>query len=147
MFSPNYPGRRDLRPRGLREYLYNGRCNRKGFWGLFGGFLIGAVIFGAIASQVRLGWLALLLIGPGPLILGVAVARLHDLGRTGWWALTPLVAAFALSNTLGALLHLYVLAGGLIVLVTLGCLAVLGAAPGNPGPNRFGPPPGVKAFG
>ena len=69
-----------------------------------------------------------------------AVKRLHDLGRSGWWLL-PIIFVIApfslLSNAgggLGALAAMIAAALDLILIV------VLGAVPGQPGPNRFGPP-------
>jgi uncharacterized membrane protein YhaH (DUF805 family) len=49
--------------------------------------------------------------------LSVAVRRLHDLDRTGWWILIGLTGI------------------GLILLIVWDCMK------GTPGPNRFGPDP------
>jgi uncharacterized membrane protein YhaH (DUF805 family) len=50
--------------------------------------------------------------------LSVAVRRLHDTGRTGWWILLLLIPVI-----------------GLVVLI------FFYLQPGEDGPNRFGPPP------
>lgn len=52
-------------------------------------------------------------------MLAAGVRRLHDTGRSGWWLLVSLVP----------------IVGGIILLVLL-------ASAGEPGPNRYGPPPG-----
>lgn len=50
--------------------------------------------------------------------LSVTVRRLHDTGRSGWWALVGIIP----------------LLGGLVLLVFM-------ALDSEPGPNRFGPKP------
>jgi uncharacterized membrane protein YhaH (DUF805 family) len=50
--------------------------------------------------------------------LAVAVRRLHDTDRSGWWLLIALLPLI-----------------GLIVLIVFFCIR------GTPGPNRFGPDP------
>lgn len=50
--------------------------------------------------------------------LAVAVRRLHDIGKSGWWILISLVP----------------LVGGIILIVLL-------AMDGTPGPNQYGPSP------
>jgi uncharacterized membrane protein YhaH (DUF805 family) len=61
--------------------------------------------------------------------------RLHDQGRTGWWG-APILLAFCLSRPeiRGAL--------GVIALVLIVAAPLwLSVAPGEPGFNRYGPPP------
>ena len=50
--------------------------------------------------------------------LAVAVRRLHDLDRSGWWILLAFIPVV-----------------GAIILIVWACM------PGTPGPNRFGLPP------
>ena len=82
-------------------------------------------------------------------MFGMSVFRLHDIGRSGKWALLPLVllvtAIFLpllLVPPLGAAaatpMALIVLTGALVV---LGLVAWLGSQPGETNDNRFGPPP------
>lgn len=111
-----------------------------------GGFLTAAIIGAIIDKGGAIGGIGLL-VGPGVLVLGVIVARLHDLGRSGWWALAPFVAAVIISNTVGAIFHQHILAGSLILLLTAAFLVVLGAAPGDPERNRFGAAPGKRVLG
>lgn len=92
----------------LREYAnFSGRARRKEYWMfILFNFLLGtgAVILDNILgiANEHLGYGALYLIYclltliPG---VAVAVRRLHDVGRSGWWlliALIPLVGAIVL---------------------------------------------------
>lgn len=87
----------------LRKYAqFRGRASRSELWwyillcimlgGVFGGVDIG--IYGlrwlsSNAIQQPSGmWLSLLLVIPG---LAVAVRRLHDIGKSGWWYLVGLL--------------------------------------------------------
>lgn len=103
--------------------------------------IAGTVIFGLLF----LWWLVILI--PS---LAVAVRRLHDTNRSGWWLLAPLapylvgvlvaVAAIAVSDLaiLGALvslLALLVAIGLAVMLLVFYCLE------GTRGPNRFGSDP------
>jgi uncharacterized membrane protein YhaH (DUF805 family) len=101
-----------------------------------------------IAALFSLVWLALLI--PG---IAVAVRRLHDTNRTGWWLLAPLAgyciaflgAAMAASgSSMGGLLATL----GMIIAFGLGLtLLVFMFLEGTKGPNRYGPDPkgGVDA--
>jgi uncharacterized membrane protein YhaH (DUF805 family) len=117
----------DLMFQSLRKYAdFNGRARRAEYW-LF--VLLYSVLFGipygagaavgegaplylplALVAMV----VALALIIPS---LAVAVRRLHDTGRSGWWVLLAFVPLVGL------------------VLLVFYCL------PGAKGPNRFGPDP------
>lgn len=85
---------------------------------------------------------------PWAMLIGVAIGgvfpfRLHDLGASGWWATLPGGASLSCSVALRhEFLIFAALAGALFVGITIG-LAIL---PGQPGANRFGPPPG-RFFG
>lgn len=97
--------------------------------------------------------MALLLIAA---LAAAVVRRLHDTGRTGWWAAMPLPFLFAgfplmhhLSTTathqsgLQPDLRLIValFANNAIYMLLLAVLIVLLAQKGQAGNNRFGPPP------
>ena len=80
--------------------------------------------------------------------IAVAIRRLHDTNRTGWWLLLPVIpyviglvimlSAAASQNLgmigIGGIFSLIGLVGAIVLLVFY-CL------PGTPGPNRFGPDP------
>ena len=83
-------------------------------------YIIIAVVLGIIQSVLHLGsiltgLLSLALLLPN---LGVAVRRLHDINRSGWWILIALVPI------VGAILLIYWY-----------------AQPGTSGSNPFGPDP------
>jgi uncharacterized membrane protein YhaH (DUF805 family) len=100
-----------------------GRAARAEYWYFFLFYLIAIFASGVLDAVLfrhhangplsTLAWLVLLL--PW---LAVAVRRLHDRDRSGWWLLLHFVPVV-----------------GQIVLIVWFCL------PGTPGPNRFGPPP------
>jgi uncharacterized membrane protein YhaH (DUF805 family) len=78
------------------------------------------------------------------LIIGIAIPRLHDLGRSGWWAVVAFV--FELAGVIGAFVFLPFASArvmvGIIVVVLFVLATVLGFIPGQRVENRFGPPPG-----
>ena len=151
----------------FRKYAdFSGRAGRAEFWWFF----LFTLIVGVGAWFIPpTGWQMILFVLL-PLLLPLAAAgarRLHDTGSVGWWVLLPVVSG-SVAFTLGAALFLWVAwgpmeeghthggqaivaalltlflapaggVGGLIVL-----LALLVRA-GNPGGNRYGPPPGASA--
>ena len=105
---------------------FRGRAGRGEYWWFWLlTFLVGAIpgwfnfgsehAFGSV-----LGWLSwlvsLALIIPG---LAVAVRRLHDIGKSGWWLLVVLIP----------------IVGPIWYIILL-------ATRGTPAPNQYGPPPG-----
>nr|WP_244426163.1 DUF805 domain-containing protein [Rhizobium mesoamericanum] len=99
--------------------VFSGRAGRPEFW-WFALFNVIASLIVAFLDKVLFGYeilgalygLAVLL--PG---LGVAVRRLHDIGRSGWWILV-----------------------GIIPLVGWIVLLVWYLSPGAPGSNEYGAP-------
>lgn len=122
---------------------FKGRASRSEFWWFM--LFIGLVNVGVSLLMIILppaigGTLSLivslLLLPPN---LGLTVRRFHDRNLRGWWILLPL---FALGG--------WMLTGGVAapslpgnLLSFLMCLAylIILCLPGQPGPNRFGPPP------
>lgn len=96
-------------------------------------------------------------------LIAVACRRLHDTGRTGWWLLAPtlvsilcglIFASFAGFGTVFGDADMEIMAGafgglgllaGLAFMLVPAILAIIIlvwlASRGEPGPNRFGPPP------
>ena len=111
----------------LKKYaVFNGRARRKEYWMFFLFNIIISIVLmivdgivgtsaapGAIGLLGGLYMLALLI--PG---LAVAVRRLHDTGRSGWWILIGLVP----------------FVGGIILIVFM-------VQDGTPGENQFGKNP------
>ena len=164
----------------LKRYAeFSGRSRRMEYWmWIVFQFLIGIAfwilmmlvagfsMFGAVATKdpaalagAGVGAVLLLglwsLIGLGLIIpsLAVAVRRLHDTNRSGWWILAPLVPyvlafalmfgsgskdGFAAAGMLGFLCILAAMVLGLVLLVFM-------FLDGTPGPNRYGPDPKGRA--
>ena len=78
------------------------------------------------------------------LLAFVQARRLHDFSRSGWWAFAVAVAQVAIALTLYFLVgeEFAVLAATLFMLVVI---VLIGAWPGDPGDNRFGPAPPFTA--
>ena len=93
---------------------FAGRTSRRDFWTYFLINLVAYVMALVIARTLALLY-ALAVFIPN---LGMHIRRLHDVGRSGWWLLLALIP----------------LVGDILLLVWL-------ALPGEPGPNRWGPPP------
>ena len=84
-------------------------------------------------------WLALLV----P-TLAIIVRRLHDVDRSGWLILVPIVPAFLMAS----LFYLFWPLGVVFALATVACAAYLiylSVLPGTPGPNQYGPDPKATA--
>ena len=110
---------------GFQNYVnFSGRAQRSAYWhwtlfaflasivgGILDGILFGFRPEGVNIIQAIVG-LALLL--PG---IAIAIRRLHDLDRTGWWFLIAFTGI------------------GVILLIVWFCWK------GTEGPNRFGPDP------
>jgi uncharacterized membrane protein YhaH (DUF805 family) len=128
----------------------DGRIGRKAFWIGFGVVLAGLLLADVAARGVGAASL-LLLVLLYPLI-AVLVKRLHDRGRSGWWAAVVasplavgvLAAAVARIVGLGEEGIVGAATGGIWVAVwVLAGLAVveLGFRRGRPGYTEHGPPP------
>ena len=104
---------------------FSGRARRSEYW-WFTLFVV-VVYIAASVVDAALGVTALTIVAILALLLpsiAVAVRRLHDTNRSGWWYLISLVP----------------FVGGLILLAfTL--------QDSTPGPNRFGAPPKTAAVG
>lgn len=111
----------------LKEYVVlEGRAQRQEYWYfilfnlLITFILVGFdILIGQFNELTGLGLLSgiytMLVLLPG---ISVTVRRLHDTGRSGWWALVGIIP----------------LLGGLVLLIFM-------ALDSDPGPNRFGPNP------
>jgi uncharacterized membrane protein YhaH (DUF805 family) len=135
-----------------RSFDYSGRSRRREYWGYALVTFIVLNVIGWIEETLGLDradggpgspvggivWLVLMI--PG---LAVAIRRLHDSNRAGWWVLLPvapflfwiiaLVGGFS-SDSLFPFVMVAIVVAPLVFLVLM-CL------PGTRGPNRFGPDP------
>ena len=104
---------------GFNKYVgFSGRASRSEywFWTLF--TVIASLVAGVIDGAIGLGFVgAMVSLGLFLPSLAVAVRRLHDLDRTGWWVLI----AFTLI--------------GIILLIVWDCTK------GTTGPNSYGTDP------
>lgn len=142
-------------------FSFEGRIGRQAFW---------IAWLALLGVNVVLGWIPLIgwLLGLVSIYCSICIyaTRLHDMGHTAWLQLIPflvwIVAGVAMVMGAGGSAIVAALAdgrdsavaaaalGGLGIgllaitvacLVQLGFLLWIGLTPGQPGPNRFGPPP------
>ena len=161
-----------------RSAEFSGRSRRMEYWmWVLFQFLIGlgvivlmmllggsALLSGDPTAMVAVGGLALLIyalygiLGLVFLIpsLAVAVRRLHDTNRSGWWILAPLApyllvivaASMAVSSPDSAsIAGMIALLGGLAALGLWLTLLVFMFLEGTKGPNQYGPDPKGAATG
>lgn len=122
---------------------FRGRASRSEFWWfmLFIGIvnLVITFIMGILPLPVGMSLsliVSLLLLPPN---LGVTVRRFHDRDLRGWWLLLPMLALGGWMLT-GGVATLSLPGNLLSLIMCLAYLAIL-CLPGQPGANRFGPPP------
>jgi uncharacterized membrane protein YhaH (DUF805 family) len=104
----------------LERYAqFQGRSGRPEFWWYFLAGVIIGIVFNILIAISSIFWVLYVIYGLGVLIPGLAVAvrRLHDTDKSGWWLLI-----------------------GLIPLVGIIVLIVFWATEGMRGPNRYGAP-------
>ncbi|MEZ5955925.1 MAG: DUF805 domain-containing protein [Hyphomonadaceae bacterium] len=156
-------------------FSFNGRINRAQFWlgNFIGGFacvmlffLLGVMTLpaGNLAKETMNAVAALHLISSmglsfgAPLLLmgwigsSLQVKRFHDRGRSGLWALAPMLPAFMLvSSIVGGIItgahpdQILSSAGTwftLLQVVNFAMFVDLGCMSGKPEANKYGPPPG-----
>jgi uncharacterized membrane protein YhaH (DUF805 family) len=113
-----------------------GRCSRARFWIATSALFLLLFIYEAINGP-PLKLLTFWFVYPLLLASGACVVskRLHDRGRSGWWAALVLLAVMLIWRTPN---------GGRFLLalpVMIWSLVELGLLPGEQGANRFGPSP------
>ena len=106
---------------------FSGRASRSEYWWWVGAVILAEIIAGVIAMIMpEVGMVLYVIIIIGAIIPGLAVAvrRLHDTGRSGWWLLLGLVPLL-----------------GIVLIVFM----VLDSEPGQ---NQWGSPPvGSRYYG
>ena len=102
----------------LERYAeFSGRSRRAEFWWYFLANFIISVVLNILIGISSIFWVLYVIYGLAVLIPGLAVAvrRLHDTDKSGWWILI-----------------------GLIPIVGIIVLIVFWATDGMPGPNQYG---------
>ncbi len=105
----------------LKKYAeFSGRAGRPEFWMFFLIHLIILIVLFALSNRFSIFGIVYLIYALGTIIpyIAVAVRRLHDTDKSGWFVLIGLIP----------------LVGGIILLILL-------ALPGTSDSNRFGSPP------
>ncbi len=129
----------------LEHYFdFHGRAGRAEFWNYILTFLAVTVLAELLVYLTPIAALRMTLtvwsIGCFLPTVGVAIRRLHDLNRSGWWLVAPLIPAFLL-----LLLFFWFWPVTLLLatamLATIAYLLYLYAQPGMSEDNRFGPAP------
>ena len=129
----------------LRNYSnFSGRAARPEFWW----FALAASVVSVVVGWIPvIGWIVVLALSL--LSLAVAVRRLHDTDRPGWWIIPPYaisivgfpIVIILIFTDLWVLVFLFGLLWGFIALAAGIALLVVLAQPGTSGPNKYGPDP------
>jgi uncharacterized membrane protein YhaH (DUF805 family) len=108
------------------------RLNRREYW-LSVGFAVAlAVALSAAGVDVGSTWVTVA-------VVFAQIRRLHDFGRTGWWAVAAQGAGLAVMMVVWLLVSMEVgvATGGVVMLAFL---VWAGCVPSDPDENRFGKP-------
>lgn len=128
-------------------FSFEGRINRAKYWLsvlLFIAFLAiaGVVVFAAGFSMAGFVIAGLLYIGFMYVGLAIAVKRLHDRDKSGWWVLVFYILPAVLSGASSGM------GGGVAMVLSIASFALsiwglveLGILRGTMGPNQYGPDP------
>jgi uncharacterized membrane protein YhaH (DUF805 family) len=84
---------------GFAKYTqFSGRSSRSAYWNWFLFEILGAVAVGIVDSILGTGPILDLVFEVGIFLptIAVAIRRLHDIGRTGWWLLISFVPIIGL---------------------------------------------------
>ena len=116
---------------------FHGRARRTEFWRYILAYLVVLIFLSILGIPLLLRVVEIALLLP---TLGIIVRRLHDLDRSWWLILVPIVPSL-LTFTL---FSLFWPLGVLFALIAVACFAYLiylYVLPGTPGPNQYGPDP------
>jgi len=131
-------------------FSFEGRINRGKFWLAVLAYVIISIVLALLLIIPVLGWLLAGIGYLGMIVSGifVAIKRLHDRNKPGWWVAIFYVIPMILSGasaymtydageqtSMAMLISLISLAISLWAFVELGCLR------GTVGPNQYGPDP------
>jgi uncharacterized membrane protein YhaH (DUF805 family) len=149
----------DYAQQPLRKYAtFSGRARRAEYWwyilGLVVAYIVAMIIDNLLGLSGMVGGVygpAAMIVALGTLVpsLAVAVRRLHDTNRSGWWMLLVIVPYVIMGVSFGmaagsddpmgalasaGLVSILALIGGIVLLIFL-------VLEGTKGDNRFGPDP------
>lgn len=114
---------------------YGGRMSRRPYW-LF--LALHLAVYAGLQTLIGAyaDWIAL------PIWILIGGRRLHDFGKSAWWALIPFGAGFAGGFLRSVGVPMPAEPEWMIVLaiLSLTVMAVIGLWPGDKATNRFGPP-------
>lgn len=122
---------------------FKGRAGRREFWTHVVLLFAVSFLLSYVPPILRLrqtSLLALLQISPTVVLMLLQIRRVHDLGRSAWWAVAATVAPIVLIVPVMAVASLEVVTVTGVIFELL-LLVAIGAPPGDPDENRFGPPP------
>jgi uncharacterized membrane protein YhaH (DUF805 family) len=123
---------------------FHGRAGRAEFWNYFAVFAaitIAAEIFVHVLSMPAVRMLfTVWSIGCFLPTVGIAIRRLHDLNRTGWLLITPIIPAFLMLLLFFWFLPVTMFLAA-VMLGAISYLLYLCLQPGMNGDNRYGPEP------
>jgi uncharacterized membrane protein YhaH (DUF805 family) len=99
--------------------VFTGRTSRREYWMFVLVNIVIWIVLSIFTGFIGIRGIVSLLYSIAMFVFGLAIAvrRLHDTGRSGWWLLL-----------------------GLVPVVNL-VLIIFAALPGNPGENQYGPAP------
>ena len=127
-----------------RYFDFHGRAGRAEFWSYIAVFAVITVIAEIAVHLFAIAPVQILFtawsIGCFLPTVGIAIRRLHDINRSGWLLVTPLVPGFLMLLLFFWLWPVtMLLAASMLGLMTY--LAYLCLQPGMSGDNRYGPAP------
>jgi uncharacterized membrane protein YhaH (DUF805 family) len=114
-------------------WWFAGRASRREYWIYIGLLIVLGVVFSYSPPAVNLVMYLVFTV--------IMVRRVHDFGRTGWWAWAA--AALPFSAMLLLMVTSETVASLVSLVITVALMIAVGAIRGDPGANRFGPPPPV----
>lgn len=119
------------KPQGWFWWL-GGRASRREYWVYVGLLILLSLVLRYAPPIVGLVF--------NMVLIFVQIRRLHDFGRSGWWAAAAMLASLVPAAPLVFLAGegVAILVGTAIALVLI---VLIGALRGDVGDNRFGPPP------
>ena len=129
-----------------KYFIFNGRASRSEYWWFYLFLFLMGVVFTILSNIASSYEVVDLIFNLGVLIpsISVAVRRLHDINKSGWYVLIPLIPLpFFLLLTF---IHKIEYVAMIEIILGLGLIALsiyliyLLAKTGDKGPNKYGEP-------